>query len=59
MCPLTMDELDAWAVYKKGVLAKYPTHNKEFRAWLKINPFEVRKEASKQKVTNDELGGAL
>ncbi|MCB0462779.1 MAG: type II CRISPR RNA-guided endonuclease Cas9 [Flavobacteriaceae bacterium] len=59
MCPLKIEELDNWVVYKKGKQNKYPTENDDFRAWLKLNPYELRKKASEETVTKNELGRAL
>ena len=59
MCPLTMEELDVWGTYEKGKENKYPTENEKFREWLKLNPYELRKKASEETVTNNELGRAL
>ena len=36
MCPLTMDELDEWKHYKKGIGRKYPT-TKEWINWLRFD----------------------
>lgn len=59
MCPLTLEELSIWADYKKGRTQQYPTNNQDFVEWLAINPYEVRKKASEEKVTPKELGRAL
>ncbi|MFV0571090.1 MAG: type II CRISPR RNA-guided endonuclease Cas9 [Xanthomarina gelatinilytica] len=59
MCPLKIEELDKWVVYKKGKQNKYPTENEDFREWLKLNPYELRKKASEETVTKTELGRAL
>lgn len=58
-CPLTNDELLIWSVYTKGREMKYPTNNFEFSEWLKINPYEVRSQASNKIVSKQELGRAL
>jgi len=50
MCPLTLDELFAWTVYKKGQVLKYPTQNDEFQEWLKINPYEAPLKSQKGSV---------
>ena len=36
MCPLSVDELDAWRKYKKGVRRKYPQTEK-FIQWLRFD----------------------
>lgn len=36
MCPLTIDELNEWRHYKKGVGRKYPI-SKEFHQWLQFD----------------------
>ena len=59
MCPLTIDELNNWAVYTKGKPNIYPTENFEFSEWLKINPYEARSNASNNPVSNFEFGRAL
>ena len=59
MCPLTIDELDNWGVYIKGKPNVYPTENFEFSEWLKINPYEARKNASNNTISNFEFGRAL
>lgn len=58
-CPLKMDELKNWSVYEKGREMKYPTENREFSEWLKINPYEARAKASNEIVSKQELGRAL
>lgn len=58
-CPLNIDELLIWSVYKKGQEMKYPTENYEFSEWLKINPYEVRAKAVNSIVSKLELGRAL
>lgn len=59
MCPLTIDELNNWAIYTKGKPNVYPTENFEFREWLKMNPYEARKNASNESISNLEFGRAL
>ncbi len=59
MCPLTIDELNNWAIYTKGKSCVYPTENFEFREWLKINPYEARSKASNDSISNFEFGRAL
>ncbi|MDG1728293.1 MAG: type II CRISPR RNA-guided endonuclease Cas9 [Algibacter sp.] len=59
MCPLTINELNVWGTYKKGKENKYPTEDEEFREWLKLNPYELRRKASEGTVSNNELGRAL
>ncbi|WPR71041.1 HNH endonuclease domain-containing protein [Flavobacterium sp. NG2] len=59
MCPLTIDELNNWALYTKGKSSIYPTENFDFREWLKINPYKVRSDASNASVSNLEFGRAL
>lgn len=59
MCPLTIDELNNWAIYTKGRPSVYPTENIEFSEWLKINPYEVRNNASKTSISSVEFGRAL
>jgi len=59
MCPLSIDELNNWAIYTKGKSCVYPTENFEFREWLKINPYEARSKASNNSVSNLEFGRAL
>ena len=59
MCPLTIEELDAWVKYTKGKKTKYPTENNDFRDWLKINPYRARKIASEANATKQEIGRAL
>ena len=59
MCPLTIDELNNWAVYRKGEPCIYPTENFEFREWLKINPYEARSRIANASVSNLEFGRAL
>ncbi|MCF6279337.1 MAG: hypothetical protein L3J14_03220 [Flavobacteriaceae bacterium] len=59
MCPLTLDELSSWTIYKKGQQLIYPTQNNEFQEWLKIYPYGVRKKASEKKVSKLEIGRAL
>ncbi|GAA3600778.1 HNH endonuclease domain-containing protein [Flavivirga amylovorans] len=58
-CPLSLDELDIWSVYKKGREIKYPTENYEFSEWLKINPYKVRAKGANSIVSKQELGRAL
>jgi len=59
MCPLSIEELNLWALYTKGKKNKYPTENEDFRAWLKLNPYKARKKASEGNATKQELGRAL
>ena len=61
MCPLSLDELEAW---RKSGFKQYPL-NPEFLKWLRtdddnnINPYVFRDKASKDKVTLYELGRAF
>lgn len=61
MCPLSIEEVEEW---RKSGFKQYPL-NPEFLKWLRtndnqnINPYAFRDKASKQKVTNYELGRAL
>ncbi len=58
-CPLSIEELNVWTVYRKGSSIAYPTENIEFQEWLKIDPYEVRAKAPNGKVSKFELGRAL
>ncbi len=64
MCPLTIEELERWVKYKKGVKNEYPK-SKEFLDWLKtdkdndINPYAFRAEAVKHKIEQYKTGRAL
>lgn len=58
-CPLSIEELNAWTVYKKGRDIRYPTENVDFQEWLKIDPYQVRAKAPNEKVSKFELGRAL
>lgn len=61
MCPLTIDEVEAW---RKSNFKKYPA-KPEFIEWLRtdeeksINPYFFRNKASREKVSEYELGRAL
>ena len=61
MCPLSLDEVEAW---RKSGFKQYPL-NPEFLKWLRtdddnnINPYVFRDKASKDKVTLYELGRAF
>lgn len=61
MCPLTVNEVEAW---RKSNFKNYPL-NPNFIKWLRtseednINPYLFRDKASKEKVTLYELGRAL
>ncbi len=59
MCPLSINELNNWAIYTKGKSCVYPTENFEFREWLKINPYEARSKASNDSISKLEFGRAL
>jgi len=69
MCPLSIEELDAWRKYKKDDGRIYPT-SKEFISWLRLdfdgdrkpdfkNPYELRKMASEKKITNPLIVGRV
>ncbi|MBK5214952.1 MAG: hypothetical protein JJE55_14995 [Flavobacteriaceae bacterium] len=58
-CPLSIEELNAWTVYKKGSDMAYPIENLEFQEWLKIDPYQVRAKAPAERVSKFELGRAL
>lgn len=58
-CPLSIEELNAWTVYKKGKTIEYPTENGDFQEWLKIDPYQVRAKAPNEKISKFELGRAL
>ncbi|MGL2995024.1 type II CRISPR RNA-guided endonuclease Cas9 [Flavobacterium sp. TSSA_36] len=61
MCPLSLDEVEAW---RKSGFKQYPI-NPEFLKWLRtdddnnINPYVFRDKASKDKVALYELGRAF
>lgn len=67
MCPLTIEELDGWRRYKKGIGRVYPQNN-EFINWLKLdfncdgksdfdNPFHLRKVLAENKIDNPKIIG--
>jgi len=58
MCPLSIKALDKWTKHVKGEAKIYPTE-KAFIDWLKINPYEARREATKEKVDAFVAGRAL
>jgi CRISPR-associated endonuclease Csn1 len=66
-CPLTIDELNEWRKYKKGIGRKYPVNNNEFNNWIKldfnndckpdyISPYQLRLELVQNKLDiNQEI----
>lgn len=64
MCPLTIEDLEKWAKYKKREKREYPK-NKEFLDWLKTdeatnkNPYYFRSMSVKNKLPLYDVGRAL
>lgn len=61
MCPLTHDELDNYAKWRREVKKegrKFPDSNR-FVGWLKMNPYLLRKKALEEDITRYELGRIL
>jgi len=64
MSPLTLEELEKWAKYKKGFKREYPK-SKDFLEWLKTdeatnkNPYYFRAMSAKSKLPLYEVGRAL
>lgn len=58
MCPLTKDELNQWKNWnpKKKTSGKVFPDSAEFVNWLKMNPYELRKQAISNDITRMELG---
>ena len=61
MCPLDFDDLKQWKQYdktkgKSGM--RFPS-TEEFNAWLKLNPYQLRKEGLERKLTKEEFGRVL
>lgn len=60
MCPLSNEELNNWAHYKKGEDFKYP-QSKNFIEWLSLEPYELRAKAAdpNNNLSKYEIGRAL
>ncbi len=58
MCPLTLEMLYKWKRYDKkiGNFGKTFPDTPEFRMWLKMNPYDLRKKALDSDLTLHELG---
>ena len=58
MCPLTPEELRHWKnwdKHQKSSAREFPD-TLEFREWLKLNPYQLRKQAVTEDITRPELG---
>ena len=58
MCPLSVDNLDKWAKWRKSFKTngqQFPTEP-SFIEWLKLNPYELRAKALTQPISLLELG---
>lgn len=58
MCPLSIEALDKWTKHVKGEQKVYPKE-KAFIDWLRINPYEARRDAASKKVDPFVAGRAL
>lgn len=64
MCPLSLEELDKWIKYRKGLPKEYPS-SPEFIKWLRtdvkenINPYVMRANAVEGPLPPMELGRAF
>lgn len=61
MCPLTHEELDVWKKWdsvKKVEGRKFPSTEK-FKAWLSLNPYELRAKGVKEELSLEEFGRVL
>lgn len=58
MCPLSKDELESYAKYRKGKKQEFPSSS-EFNSWLKLNPYELRDRALHEDISRFEFGRIL
>ena len=58
MCPLTMEELRKWKNWdsKEKTEGKVFPSSPQFVEWLRLNPYNLRERALKEKLTLNELG---
>lgn len=59
--PLTFQEIDAWLSWSKegkSAVRHFPD-NEAFRAWMAMNPYEIRSRAVEGSITRAELGRLL
>jgi len=61
MCPLQADELMQWKHYDKtkGKAGMQFPSTTEFNTWLKLNPYQLRKEGLERDLTKVEFGRVL
>lgn len=61
MCPLRHEELNKWKHWNKNekTAGRGFPESEKFKAWLKLNPYELRSKAVEEDITREELGRVL